>query len=350
MTNTIVLAFIVALVFSASIRPPLASLPAQGRATLHLSVFARATKKPAPCNVFLKGPDGKPVQPAGFPFWHDHFSIPGTAKIEIPPGDYTLEVERSPEWKGASAHFTAESGKQVTLEIRIDRLADMAARGWRSGEMHIHRPLQDIPLLMEASDLQAAPVITWWNAQNTWANKELPASTLVRMDAGRSYDNMGGEDEREGGALLYFGMEKPLPIQGAERDYPSSVAFLEMAKKSRTSDRASAHPARIWVDVEKPFWWDTPFWLATGLVDSIGLANNHMCRSQMYENEAWGKPRDAARLPAPLGNGYWTQEIYYRILECGIRIAPSAGSASGVLPNPVGLQQNLCPHRQRLIL
>src|SRR5204863_825339 len=32
----------------------------------------------------------------------------------------------------------------------------------------------------------------------------------------------------------------------------------------------------------------------------------------------------------------WTQELYYQILNCGLRIAPSAGSASGVLPNPVG--------------
>jgi hypothetical protein len=34
--------------------------------------------------------------------------------------------------------------------------------------------------------------------------------------------------------------------------------------------------------------------------------------------------------------GHWVQEIYYHALNCGLRIAPSAGSASGVLPNPVG--------------
>jgi len=37
-----------------------------------------------------------------------------------------------------------------------------------------------------------------------------------------------------------------------------------------------------------------------------------------------------------LGNGYWSQQIYYHALECGFRLPPSAGSASGVLPNPVG--------------
>jgi hypothetical protein len=93
---------------------------------------------------------------------------------------------------------------------------------------------------------------------------------------------------------------------------------------------------KVWVDVEKPFWWDVPTWLASGEVDSVGLANNHMCREQMSDAEAWGKRRDRERFPSPLGNGYWSQEIYYHILNSGIRLPPSAGSASGVLPNPVG--------------
>ena len=90
------------------------------------------------------------------------------------------------------------------------------------------------------------------------------------------------------------------------------------------------------IDVEKPFWWDVPLWVATGKVDSIGLANNHLHRDGMLDNEAWGKPRPTGRFSDPLGNGRWSQDIYYQLLNCGLRIPPSAGSASGVLPNPVG--------------
>jgi hypothetical protein len=137
---------------------------------------------------------------------------------------------------------------------------------------------------------------------------------------------MAGEHEHEGGALLFFQLRRPLNIAGSGREYPSPMEFVTKARRQ----------SNVWVDVEKPFWWDVPVWLASGQVDSIGLANNHMCRSQMYENEAWGKPSDVRRLPHPLGNGFWTQKIYYRILNCGLRLPPSAGSASGVLPNPVG--------------
>src|SRR5690606_11352677 len=91
-----------------------------------------------------------------------------------------------------------------------------------------------------------------------------------------------------------------------------------------------------WIDIEKPFWWDVPVVLAHGYADSIGIAHNHMWRSGVLDNEAWGKARDVAAYPGPQGNGLWSQHIYYHILNTGLRIPPSAGSASGVLPNPVG--------------
>src|SRR6185503_5613712 len=48
------------------------------------------------------------------------------------------------------------------------------------------------------------------------------------------------------------------------------------------------------------------------------------------------KARDKTLYPSPLGNGRWTQDIYFHLLNSGLRVPPSAGSASGVLPNPVG--------------
>jgi hypothetical protein len=208
----------------------------------------------------------------------------------------------------------------------MERFVEMKKEGWWCGDLHIHRPLKDIELLMRAEDLHVAPVITWWNKTNTWAEAEVPESLLTQFDTNRFYHRMGGEDEREGGALLYFNLDKPLPIQEADREYPSPIKFLEMAR-----EQPSVH-----VDIEKPFWWDMPTWVATGKIDSIGLANNHMCRSEVLGTEAWGKPRDTKFYPGTLGNGRWSQDIYYHLLNCGLRIPPSAGSASGVLPNPVG--------------
>lgn len=77
-------------------------------------------------------------------------------------------------------------------------------------------------------------------------------------------------------------------------------------------------------------------WLAHGVADTVGIAHNHMHRGGVMDSEAWGRPRDHGRYSGPRGNGGYTQEIYYRLLNCGLHLPPSAGSASGVLPNPVG--------------
>jgi hypothetical protein len=177
--------------------------------------------------------------------------------------------------------------------------------------------------------LHVAPVITWWNNRNQWdGQKRLPDEPLTKFDGDRFYHVLAGEDERTGGALLYFNLPRPLPITGASKEFPSPLKFVTEA---RSGGRTAA-----WIDVEKPFWWDVPAWLASGQVDSVGIAHNHMCRSEVKDQEAWGKPRDRTRLPPPGGNGLWSQEIYYHILNAGLRLPPSAGSASGVLPNPVG--------------
>jgi hypothetical protein len=296
-------------------------------ANVQITVRDKSNGQPMPCRIHLKDSAGKPQREGDLPFWFDHFVSPGTVKLQLNAGKYTIEIERGPEFARIAEAFELDGKSDVQLSIQMERRADLASEGWWSGELHVHRPVEAIELVMRAEDLHVAPVITWWNQNNLWAKNERPADPLVRFDGNRFYHVMGGEDEREGGALLYFNLKGPLAIATNDREYPSPMKFVEEAL--RTDDQA-------WIDIEKPFWWDAPLWLASGKMKSIGLANNHMCRDRMYENEAWGKPRPVAHMPPPLGNGYWTQEIYYHALNAGLRIPPSAASASGVLPNPVG--------------
>ena len=311
--------------------------PAQAATTgsLQITAIDKASGKEVAVRMHLHDQRGRPVVPRGAVAWRDHragrsarqhFVFAGKVKLTLRPGRYTFEIERGPEYKVRRGNFTIQRGAEDTHTVVMERFVDMAKEGWWSGELHIHRPLKDIELLMRAEDLHVGPVITWWNQRNLWDDMAIPEHLLVRFDGNRFYHVMAGEDEREGGALMYFNLDKPLPIQDAERESPSPVKFLEMAR-----EHAGVH-----VDIEKPFWWDMPVWVATGMIDSIGLANNHMCRSEVLDNEAWGKPRDTKFYPGTQGNGRWSQDIYYRLLDCGLRIPPSAGSASGVLPNPVG--------------
>ena len=265
-----------------------------------------------PCRIHLFDPDGKPKRAAGLPFWRDHFVCSGAAKLELPVGRYRYEIERGPEYERLKGEVAVNDESPKLVRLTLKRIVNLRGEGWYSADLHIHRPLSQIDLLMQAEDLDFAPVITWWNRRNHWE---------------QNTHSQAGEDEREGGALLFHRMQAPIDITKSTRETPSPMVYVEQARKQTPG---------VWIDIEKPFWWDVPVWLASGKMQSIGVANNHMWRSQMLTNEAWGRERDIQRLPSPLGNGYWTQEIYYHILNTGIRIPPSAGSASGVLGNPLG--------------
>lgn len=295
-------------------------------AELQLTAVDDATGEPVPVRVHLRDARGRTPKVDGTIAWNDHFVMPGQTTLNLPPGKYTFEMERGPEYRLRTGTFELKRGDADAREVRMVRIVDMRTEGWWSGDLHIHRAPEDIELLMLAEDLHVAPVITWWNDKNLWKGKPLPDAPLHQFDTDRFYHVMAGEDERGGGALLYLNGQRPLDIAGAAREYPALDVFLREAKKD----------PQVHVDLEKPFWWDAPTLAATGLIDSIGLAHNHMQRSGVLDNEAWGRPRDKSIYRGPTGNGRWTTDIYYHLLNCGLRIPPSAGSASGVLPNPVG--------------
>ena len=290
-------------------------------------VVTDAADRPLPARVHLRDAAGQAVKSLGLTDRLDHLLVDGSRTVDVPAGTYTYGIERSPEWERVAGELTVGDGETKAVAVSLRRIIDLTKMGWYSGDLHIHRPPDQIRDLMRASDLHVGPVITWWNNRNYWADRSLPNEPLIQFDGNRFAHLVSGEDEREGGALLYFGMNRPIDISGSGREFPSPLTFVKQARE-QTPD--------LHLDVEKPFWWDVPVWLALAKPDTIGLANNHMCRDRMYETEAWGRPRDESRLPAPRGNGHWTQEIYYHILNAGFRVPPSAGSASGVLPNAVG--------------
>ena len=298
---------------------------------LEIRVADQDTQQLIPVRMHVMDANGKPVPPAKIippktVSWNDHFVFDGQIKLKLKPGTYKYEIERGPEYRTSSGSFSIGKNAEDQHTVMMRRFIDMSQHGWWSGEFHIHRPLADIELLMRAEDLHIAPVITWWNNENLWESKTLPEQPQVKFDENRFYHVLAGEDERGGGALLFFNLKQPLALKGAAREFPAATQFISAARKETDTH----------IDIEKPFWWDMPIWIATGEVDSIGLANNHLYRDGGMHNEAWGKTRDKVFYPDPQGNGRWSQDIYYHLLNCGLRIPPSAGSASGVLANPVG--------------
>jgi len=197
----------------------------------------------------------------------------------------------------------------------------MNSLGWYSGDTHVHRMPENIEHLMEAEDLNLAPVLSTWNQEDVFEGSR--GERVVRF-GNRAYSLVNQEDERSGGAVMALDLERPVRVE-TDSWYPSEAYFGRRW-----------HEQGAIVEQEKPFWWEAPVNVALGLVDTVGIVNNHLQRTEVMENEAWGRPRDLERYPGAPGFVQNVLDLYYRYLNLGIKLPITAGSASGVLRNPLG--------------
>ncbi len=293
---------------------------------LKIEVVERDTAKPLACRMQLTNAAKRPLKAPKVPFWHDHFVFSGSVTLKLPKGEYAFEVERGPEYLIRTGHFTIDDFSDDTKTVDLKRFVDMAGEGWWSGDLDVQRPAKDLQLLMEAEDLHVVELISWPNPKNLLAKTAASNDPLVRFDGNRCYHVAAGTDARAGGTLLFFNLAKPLDMAGFKAEFPPMQDSIRSAKSL----------SGAWVDAQKAFSWDLPIWVAGGQLDSVQLANSNLGRHSAVNNEAGGKPRDKFYFPDPTGNGRWSERIYYHLLNCGLRIPPTAGSGSGTVANPLG--------------
>jgi hypothetical protein len=297
-----------------------------GEGQLVLTVVDEKTNTPIPCRMHLIGPGKKPRKVEGAPFWNDHFVFPGTITLKLPVGKYTFEVQRGPEYLNRVGNFAIEHFADDAKQFELRRFVDMSAEGWWSGDLCVRRPERDAALLMAADDLHVAELVTWWNGKAEPANRAMSRQPLVCNEGNRCYDAMAGGFSMTGVELLCFRLPKPLTANFLGPEYPPLVKCLAEARRNSS----------LWVDLTSPYCWDLPLLVAHGQVDSIEVLHSHYCRDTILADDSGGKPRDRGRYPGSFGYARWSQDVYFRLLDCGLRIPPSAGSGSGVAPNPVG--------------
>ncbi len=249
------------------------------------------------------------------------------ARITLPAGRTTLVVERGAEYRAVTLELDPAPGQTLERQARLARWIDMAGRGWWSGDLHVHRLPAEMPALLESADLHFAPTITRWNENTNMA--EWPAQTTWRAAADRYYSVDNAEDEREWGAALFFGLKTPMPLYARRSEYPPPTATWSVARGRGAM-----------IDQEKVIWWAAPVIAALVRPDTMGLAINHFLEEGMLDSEAWGRPRDRERYPGQAGFARYVFDLYYRYLNSGFRVPASAGSANGVLKNPLGYSRS----------
>lgn len=266
---------------------------------------------------------------------------PHPFEFDLPRGKYTLTVERGKEYLPASQSLIVDS-QPIDLEVDLHRFIDMRRLGWHSADTHLHRALADMPNLAIAEDLHVVFPITYWVTSSTADPvrdnrvSSPPANAkLIQADATHFVYPMNTEYEifetagkrHTLGAFLGIGHQSPLRLTT-----PPVKTIAE-----------TIHREGGLIDLEKHSW---PWSIAiVPLVrpDLYELANNHCWRTKFgfpqWTIEAAGDYMQLERNDAGLTEWGWIDfgfQTYYALLNCGFRIAPTAGSAAGVHPVPAG--------------
>ncbi len=263
--------------------------------------------------------------------------------IELPPGRYTVIAERGKEYFPESRRVVlADSPVSVTIPLR--RWIDMAERGWYSGDTHVHRTLEELPNVMLAEDLNVTfPLLHWVTkafappASGPRSVGVLPEPKPIVVDQthviyplNTEYE-IGSVDGKRHvlGAFFVLGHRTLLqagvpPLGRVARDARRGGALLELDKHA---------------------WpWSMALPPIMG-VDLYELANNHVWRTE-FGFPTFGEPA-ADYMEIERTERGWTEwgwidyglQNYYALLNCGFRLRPTAGTASGVHPVPLGFSR-----------
>ncbi|MBI4473056.1 MAG: CehA/McbA family metallohydrolase, partial [Acidobacteria bacterium] len=100
--------------------------------------------RPTPSRVYLRASDGRSYSPEGG--FHrviaatetHYFHTTGESEVEVPAGRTEIEAMKGHEYKPQSTTVNVAAGATETVTLRLQRLLDMPARGWYSGDTHIH--------------------------------------------------------------------------------------------------------------------------------------------------------------------------------------------------------------------
>ncbi len=267
------------------------------------------------------------------------FSCPGEFTFDLPPGNMVVHVERGKEYIAVDRPVKLEAGRTVEVSIQLRRWIDMAEQGWYSADWHVHFGVKDPAIMKQqalADDVNLLPVLGLWNQnQPDWpfpadqANIVIGEHYLITR-RNQEIERIGGKAFESCGAPLMYGLVKPVFFEQLGRTWPPDATLVRQAK---------ANSPECVVDTDKPIWGENVVTAAFGLFDSAQLCHNHYNRGRTI-GVGWGMAGSSIEEhpPAPSDNELFvrTNTVYYRLLNCGFRLAATGGSAMGVMPTPLG--------------
>lgn len=271
----------------------------------------------------------------------------------LPPGRYQLAIVRGKEYFPYEGEFTL-SDADLRLDVALRRWVNMAEQDWYSGETHVHRRSGELANVQLAEDLNVAFPVTFWTV-NAYEPPNLAPSPLrrqgpspfgPRIDQGTELIQI---DDRH----VYFPRNTEYEIFNIDGRRHTLGALFILNHRSRFTQgmppvaeiAEQAHREGALLDLDKHSWPWAMMLIPVAKVDLYELSNNSVWRTNFGFRNTAVPPADYMQVERD-GRGLtelgWLQfgfENYYALLNCGFRLAPTAGTASGVHPVPLGFSR-----------
>jgi TolB protein len=277
--------------------------------------------RPTPARLYPLAADGRAYAPDGG--FHrviaatetHYFHTTGEFELEVPAGKLALAAMKGFEYRPASATVDVPAGGVAEVTLRLQRLIDAPARGWYSGDTHVHDLHQGRFGLshqqffdqLRAEDLRVTNALIHLDGtrlMGRWADltgKPHPLSTP-------EYILQYGEEFRGSlGHIAMIGISRYiLPFTAGN----GGTAYAQPELDARYLDEARAQGG------------------IAGFVhpyNSTGRSASGYAGALIPVDIALGKG-DFYDIGALVSHEIGSAEMYYRFLNCGFRIAATAGT------------------------
>ena len=279
------------------------------------TIYDEATGQPVAARVQAIGSHGLPISPAGAlhkvgpgePF----FYADGTFEIEVPRGNVRITVERGTEYVPIVTELYAPAGGTETVEIELKRWTSLSDRGRHPGNTHLHydeneaRPDDRLRLDSRIEDLRmtAVSILKQWDLG--YASNKYPTGMLTEFSTEHHHIQCGEETRHnvDDGWTIGYGHVMLLNLRNAvdpisrgvlvdafDPDYPPLTYACDGAHEQ----------GGIVIWCHNGQGMEAPVAAVLGKLDAFNLFD-----------PSWNDPE---------------YDIYYRMLNAGLRLPASTGT------------------------
>ncbi len=277
--------------------------------------------------VYVTGADGLAYVPkGGIPritamSAEYYFHAEDVFEVSLPAGPARVEAIRGQEYEPAGALAEIEPGKTAEVDLRLKRWANMASRNWYSADSHIHANYvaphhqvmtpEDMRLIAAAEDLNNSNLLVANSGGAFIHDRQYFEGKPHSLSTNRHILYWNEEFRNSGlyGHIAFFNLKTLIePFYTGFRDTPHWEDHPPNHHAARAAKQQGAvvtyvHPGMS-SGLDQTDWGagarELPVDVALGVIDAMDVISNN--------DEI-----------APM-------ELWYRLLNCGFRVAVSAGT------------------------